>query len=164
MTREGFEKRRAWFLAHPAALRALKFLNNALPAVVYCAYPTLLAVLFFKGDARLLRVAAVPAAALAAVTLARKLFDFPRPTESLGIEPLSDKKKKGDSFPSRHAAAATSIAAAFLYISLPLGLIMLLIALSICILRPTAGIHFPRDVMAGALLGAVIGVIGFILI
>lgn len=163
MTKEGFEKRRAWFTSHPAALRALKFLNSALPAVVYAAYPTLLAVLYFKGDARLLRILAVPAAAFVAVSLARKLFDFPRPIEALGIEPMSDKKKKSDSFPSRHAASASSIAAAFLYISLPLGLIMSLIALAICVLRPTAGIHFPRDVIAGALLGSIFGVVGFIL-
>lgn len=120
--------------------------------------------LWYIGDTKILRVIAVPAAAFVAVTAARKLFDLPRPTEKLGIDPISDKKKKGDSFPSRHAASATVIAAAFLYISLPLGIIMSLIALSICILRPMAGIHFPRDVIAGAILSIVISVVGFLIL
>ncbi len=164
MTKESYDRIRAWFLRRPAALRAMKALNRILPGVVYCAYPLLLAALAYQRDPRFLRALLVPAAAFGLVTVFRRLWDLPRPYEKLGIEPLIPRAKKGRSFPSRHVASVTVIALACWYVWPPLGAAMTGIALVIAVVRPLAGIHFPRDVLAGAALSLAVGVFGFWLV
>lgn len=57
------------------------------------------------------------------------------------------------SFPSDHAAAAFAIAAVLLACHRRLGSVCLLLAALICYARVYAGIHYPGDVAAGALIG-----------
>ena len=161
MTKERYEKIRAWFLARPVALSAMRVLNIWLPRIVYCAYPLLLLFLLLHRDGRLLRAVLVPAVVFGAVTVLRELWNFPRPYEALEIEPLIPREKKGRSFPSRHVASAVIIAAAFWYVSPPLGVVMAAVALGIALIRPLAGVHFPRDVIAGAAFSLAAGYIGF---
>ena len=59
-------------------------------------------------------------------------------------------------------ASSFILALAFWYINLSLGLLVTLIALLITVIRPLAGIHFPRDVIAGALLSLVLGIPAFL--
>ena len=164
MTKEGYDKIRGWFLLHPVLLNILRGLNVWLPRMVYVSYPLLLAVLAFYRDVRFLRVLLVPAVAFCLVTVLRSLWNQPRPYEKLDIQPLILREKAGRSFPSRHMASATVIAAACWYAWPPLGAVMSVIALLIAVVRPLAGIHFPKDMFAGFVLSAVIGVIGFWLI
>jgi len=164
LTKARYDTIRTWFLLHPRSLNLLRALNAWLPRVMYCVYPLLLAALALNGDARFWRVLLVPAAALGAVTALRLLWDLPRPYETLDIEPLIPREKKGRSFPSRHMASATIIAVACWYVCAPAGIVMAVIALLIAVIRPLAGIHFPRDMLAGMLVGLAIGVIGFWLV
>ena len=144
-------------------LKLLRLINKWLPKAVSCVYPLVLGWLLLHRDAKILRVVFVPAAAFGTVTIMRKLWNFPRPYE-MGINPLIPREKNGQSFPSRHTASAAVIAAACLYISLPLGAGMLAAALLIALVRVLAGIHFPKDVIAGLVIGLVFGFIGFWLI
>ena len=57
------------------------------------------------------------------------------------------------SFPSDHAAAAFAIAFAVLFVSRPLGAVFLLAAAIVALSRVFAGVHYPADVAAGALIG-----------
>lgn len=139
----------------------MKILNTWLPRMVYCGYPLLLVILAVNRDGRFFRVLLVPAVVFGMVTVLRRLWDLPRPYEALEIEPLIPREKKGHSFPSRHTASAGIIALAFWYICLPMGMGMMVIALLIAVIRPLAGIHFPRDVIVGLLFSLVIGIIGF---
>ena len=82
---------------------------------------------------------------------ARYLLNFPRPYEKYDITPIFPKNTVGKSFPSRHTASAAVIAGAFLYVSLPLGAVFLVIALLIAASRVVGGVHFTRDVAAGVL-------------
>ena len=50
---------------------------------------------------------------------------------------------------------------AFLYIQSSLGIIMLVVATAIAVTRVLAGVHFVRDVISGAAIGILIGVLGF---
>lgn len=145
-------------------LALMRALNLWLPRVVYCAYPLLVAVLAAERNPRFFRVVLVPAIVFGAVTVMRRIWDLPRPYEALGIEPLIPREKKGRSFPSRHTASVTVIALAFWYVWSPLGAAMTVVAVLIAVIRPLAGIHFPRDVIAGAGLALLVGLAGFWLI
>ena len=164
MTQQGYLKITAWFQAHPRTLRLMKILNRWLPLCLYAAYPVLLLVLAFLRDSRIWKVVFIPAAVFILVTILRKFVNAKRPYELLGVQPLIPKNKRGESFPSRHVASAFILALAFWYINLPLGLLVMLIALLIAVIRPLAGIHFPRDVIASALLSLVLGIPAFLLL
>ena len=95
-----------------------------------------------------------------AVTLIRRLIDAPRPYELYGFYEIKPKDKRGRSFPSRHAYSAFCIATLGFTLGSILAPIMLVLALALSVCRVLTGIHFIRDVAAGALIGAVSGAIG----
>lgn len=61
------------------------------------------------------------------------------------------------SFPSNHATIAGALAAATLLLHRRLGLIAVPVALLAAISRTFVGVHYPHDVAAGLLLGALVG-------
>lgn len=161
MTAERYARIARWFRARPGAYRVLRLFNQVLPGLSYVLYPLLLAWLALQRDGRFWRVLIVPLAGFALCTAVRRLVHAPRPYEALDIEPLIVRKKTGDSFPSRHMTCAAVIAAAFGYLWPPAGGVLAVTAIGIALVRVLAGIHFPRDVIAGGLLGAACGAIGF---
>ena len=52
------------------------------------------------------------------------------------------------------------LAAVWLYFYPSVGVVMILVALAICVLRVLAGVHYVRDVVAGAILGFGLGAAG----
>ena len=48
----------------------------------------------------------------------------------------------------------------WLYFYPAAGAAMVVVAAAICVLRVLAGVHFPRDVLAGAALGFALGYVG----
>jgi undecaprenyl-diphosphatase len=119
--------------------------------------------LAFVGDLRAGRarrpVAAVATAVAwglgaAASTLLKGVFDRARPDE--GWPPLIATPSSA-SFPSGHAtqafAAATALALLVPWLRVPVLVLAALIAAS----RVVLGVHYPFDVIAGALVGAAIG-------
>ncbi|HWB67264.1 MAG TPA: phosphatase PAP2 family protein [Mycobacteriales bacterium] len=59
-------------------------------------------------------------------------------------------------FPSDHSTAAGAVAMALLLVSWQLGVVSTLIALIIAFSRVYVGVHYPDDVAAGLVLGAVV--------
>ena len=94
------------------------------------------------------------------VTLARRFINAPRPYELYSFYELAPKKKRGSSFPSRHAFSVFVIGTVMAFAYPILGAVTLTLGLVLCTLRVLCGIHFIRDVVTGALLGALSGVIG----
>ncbi|MGN0641776.1 MAG: phosphatase PAP2 family protein [Huintestinicola sp.] len=152
-----------WFSEKPYRLTLLKISGKASTVLVYAAYILLLALLAVKLDERIIPVTAVPLAVFCIVTVIRKKINAPRPYERLPIKPLVHKSTKGKSCPSRHSACAFVIALACLYVSLPLGIIVLLTAFFIAAIRPVMGVHFPLDTLFGGLLSVLLGGTGFFL-
>jgi membrane-associated phospholipid phosphatase len=62
------------------------------------------------------------------------------------------------SFPSAHAASSFAVATAMTRVE-PLGALAFLLAFALALGRPYLGMHYPSDVLAGAVLGVVLGLI-----
>ena len=97
------------------------------------------------------------------VTLFRHLVNAPRPYEMYDFYQTPPKNKCGKSFPSRHVFSGFVIATLAFAYSLPLALVMLGFAVILAVSRVLLGIHFIRDVVCGALVGVVSGVIGIVI-
>jgi len=80
----------------------------------------------------------------------------PRP-ELEGLPPLGGAPSSL-SFPSAHATSAFAVATAMTRVE-PLGALAFLLALALALGRPYLGMHYPSDVLAGALLGVGLGLI-----
>ena len=174
MTAEQYKPIYHWFSAHPAVKRLVVFLDRWLPLVPFVCYPVLLCLLNVRLSRLFLtqkqsaldfmvliaRSVFVPGLVFLGGTLLRKKLNFPRPYEQPGFTPLVEKETRGQSFPSRHALSAAVLAAVWLSFYPAVGGVMVAVTVAICVLRVLAGVHFPRDVIAGALLGFSLGIVG----
>ena len=94
------------------------------------------------------------------VSVIRKCIDAKRPYEKYNIKPLFVKDTKGESMPSRHVFSITIIAMCWLYVSVPVGIIMLMLVAIMAASRVLAGVHFVKDVVAGFTVGIICGIAG----
>ena len=111
----------------------------------------------------------VPGISFLLITLFRKKLNAPRPYEVYGFEPAIPKDTKGNSFPSRHVFSIFMIAMTYSYSALfqdDIKLIVSIFAMGVvlAIIRVLGGVHFLKDVMAGAISGIVLGYVGFYLL
>lgn len=160
-SKESYGKIRAWFLIKGYRLNLLKFVYKVLPIFVFIGYPLLLIYLIITGSGKLLQCITVPLGVFVSVTVLRKFINAARPYERLEIQPLMVKDTKGLSFPSRHTASSTVIAMTFLFVNIPLGIAFLIVAALIGLSRIFAGVHFPRDVLAGFLYSVIMSALFF---
>ena len=162
MTSEQYARWTAPLRARPALLRLLLLANRLLTYLGYLLYPLLVVLVAASGNmAWLARTIAVPAASFAAVTLARARLNRPRPYEVLDIDPLIHKDTRGRSFPSRHVFSIFMIAMSWLAWCAPVGVALLVLSTAMAVVRVLGGVHWPRDVVAGALVGVACGILGF---
>ena len=96
------------------------------------------------------------------VDLSRRLINAKRPYEVYTFYEKPPKNKKGNSFPSRHAYSVFVIGVLSFSLNPFVGIAILCLGLALCICRVLLGIHFIRDVIAGALIGIISGVCGLI--
>ncbi|HCA84904.1 MAG TPA: hypothetical protein DEQ61_05065 [Streptomyces sp.] len=83
-----------------------------------------------------------------------------RPCQSLHAATLKGCPAMGDwSFPSNHTALAAAAAVALLFISRRLGALAVVAALAMAASRVWVGAHYPHDVAAGLLVGAVVALL-----
>ncbi len=94
------------------------------------------------------------------VTLLRKFVGAPRPYEVYDFLENPPRKGEGDSFPSRHCFSIFAIGTLCLFVSPVIGAITLALGIVLCFARVALGIHFVRDVVAGALMGVCTSLIG----
>ena len=126
------------------------------------AYVVGIIILFDEKNKGLARFVAVTAISFILVSIVRRFINSERPYTMYDFKPIIEKNKKGESMPSRHVFSAFIIGMAFLYIGeIPLGIIVFVCGLIIAIVRVISGVHFPKDVIVGALVGVLCGVVGF---
>ena len=172
MTAETYEKISAPFRKHPKSVKRMEVLNKILTAITYVVYIVLVVsqlvvwlMSMFGADVScqivFWSVLLVPAIGFVGVTLFRKIFNAKRPYQLLDIQPLLSRRKEGQSFPSRHAFSIFMIAMAVGYVWLPLGIVFAVLGVLLACVRVIGGVHFPKDVIAGAVIAVVWGLAGF---
>ena len=97
-----------------------------------------------------------------AITLINHFYKVERPYQKYGFNPLisrlfSLKTDSPNSFPSRHAIVFAGISAVFMVMIPVVGLLLLLVTIMIGRGRVILGYHYPEDVIAGVVMGLVIG-------
>ena len=122
-----------------------------------------------RGERDLARVAAVwaPAGALLAIGLNQLVAGEvaePRPSAVLPHVLLLVPRSGDPSFPSDHAVMAGAVAAGVLLAHRRLGLVAAVAALVMAFSRVYVGAHFPLDVLAGLVLGAVVAAASYLLV
>ncbi|MFF7073804.1 phosphatase PAP2 family protein [Streptomyces pseudovenezuelae] len=84
-----------------------------------------------------------------------------RPCQSLHVATLETCPAPGDwSFPSNHAAIAAASAVALLFVSRRLGAVAAVAACAMAVSRVWVGAHYPHDVAAGVVVGALVAALG----
>lgn len=146
---------------HPYGEKILRAINKIATTSVYITYPFFLLKLAIERDLKFWKVLFIPMISFLLLSVFRKYKNAPRPYEILEISPIIDKNTKGNSFPSRHVFSAFVIAMTLYYISAPVGVLLLFIGTLVGLVRVVGGVHFPKDVIAGAVFGILCGIIGW---
>ena len=161
MTRENYLKITGVIREHPKRIRLIHFLNRLLTGFVFTLYPVFVLLLFVRQDPFLLRAILVPAVSFALVTVFRRLINAPRPYEKFDTPPVLEKDTSGKSFPSRHVFSVFIIAMTVFYLHADAGILLGILGVILGLIRVIGGVHEPKDVLAGAVIGIFCGVIGF---
>jgi undecaprenyl-diphosphatase len=119
-------------------------------------------VLDLKNRWRVLIVALIAAAFSRFVLgeLIRYLWFRPRPFVALNFLPLINQSPAEASFPSGHALLYFALATVAYKANKKLGPLFFCGAFLIIVSRVFTGVHWPSDVLAGALIGILVGILG----
>ncbi|MCM3569036.1 phosphatase PAP2 family protein [Neobacillus mesonae] len=98
------------------------------------------------------------------VQLVKMLFPRKRPYLTIEKTKFPENPLKDHSFPSGHTTAVFAILTPYILFIPHISIILILIGLSVGISRIYLGLHYPSDVMAGALLGICAGGVSYLLL
>ena len=143
---------------------ALKIISHVSVLVSVLAYAVGLAIAFSEGLELFIRLAVAGAIPFILLSVLRRLINAPRPYELYPFYKEAPKGKRGMSFPSRHVFSAFTVSALVSVISPWLSVAAAVAGITLAVSRVLLGIHFMRDVTAGALVGAVSGLLGLFII
>jgi membrane-associated phospholipid phosphatase len=164
MTREDYESITGRLRGDKERIAKVRGINNILTGFVFAVYPLYILMLFVREDPFLARAVIVPAVSFAAVTVFRRIYNAKRPYEKFGIPPVIEKATVGKSFPSRHVFSVFIIAVTIFYSHPGPGIILGIVGCLLGAIRVVGGVHEPRDVIAGAIIGIAAGVAGYYVI
>ena len=144
---------------------ALNVLDKAITYITILFYMGLLAygVYLIPEDrgTLLYRSILIPGVSFIFISIFRKVLSFPRPYEVYNFTPALKKDTKGKSFPSRHVFSIFMVACAYFQVSAAIGILLIIMGLGLAIIRVLGGVHFIKDVVAGATMAILIGIICF---
>lgn len=177
MKKETYEHMINTVSAKPMLAKGIPLFNSIITKAIYVAYPCLLIYLLFWSPSLKFTLEyflysdffdalVVPLVCFVLLTLLRKAINAPRPYEVFETQPLIPKNTKGKSFPSRHVFSIFVIAITF-WFKCPFSQIavcIFVLGVMLAVLRVLSGVHFTKDVVAGALLGIFLAELGFYLL
>lgn len=166
MTKEQYLKMTNPLRQSPRATKILHIANRICTGAAYILYPALILYFAIKRDPILAKALIVPLNSFIILSAGRLLINAPRPYEVFDVPPIIPKNTKGKSFPSRHVFCIFLIGMTFLAISpVPwVGIVLMVLGVFLAIVRALSGVHFPKDVIVGAICGVVFGYVGFYLL
>ena len=138
--------------------------NRIVTVAVYLLYPALLGLLLYTKNDGLVPAIVIPGVSFILLSIWRDRINKPRPYEVFEMEPVINKKTSGHSFPSRHIFCMFLIAVTVFYFYPLAGILIGLVGAALAVNRVIGGVHFIKDVVAGALVGIGCGVVGFYVI
>lgn len=143
--------------------------NRIVTTVIYMVYPALLIMLYLQRETipfsrGLIPAILIPGISFVLLSIFRHFVNSPRPYEVFDLTPIIDKKTAGHSFPSRHIFSVFIIATTCFYYYPLVGVLIGLTGAALALNRVLGGVHFIKDVVAGALIGIGCGVVGFYII
>ena len=144
--------------------RTLKIISHASVILCVISYIALLAHSYLAEPMAALRLAAAGAVPFVIVSITRRIINAPRPYELYDFYEVKPKGKAGQSFPSRHVFSAFIIASLAICTSPWLSLAAALLGTALAVSRVLLGMHFIRDVLAGALIGIICGTLGILIL
>lgn len=141
----------------PGAERAAKALGKAgNNGAIWVALGIVLALLDGSNREAWLICAALGPIAIGLNYVVKLIVKRPRPVLD-GLPPLGGAPSSL-SFPSAHATSSFAVATAMTRVE-PLGALAFALALALSLGRPYLGMHYPSDVLVGAVLGVALGLI-----
>lgn len=143
---------------------ALKIISHASALICVAIFISTLVFLYIDAPKQCITAIFAAGIPFVLVSVMRKLVNAPRPYELYGFYEVKPKEKAGQSFPSRHVFSAFIIAVLAWLISPWLSAAAFVIGCALAVARVLLGMHFIRDVAAGALAGVVCGVLGIIIL
>ena len=165
MNKDRYMNNKKWFESHKAAYNILKLLYKGLPLIMVIALPVLIV---YKGlnhiDHDFFKMIYIPLFVLIEITILRKILKRQRPYEKYNTEPVIGRDGSADSFPSRHTASAFIISMAAIPVSIPVSIILLIISSAIGLSRILSGVHYISDVIAGAAISVLTGIVFFVIL
>lgn len=194
MTREKYLDMLNMVRSNAGLFAFVKYGGKLLSLVSYVVYPLMLIWLFYRGHAQVISCPVdpgeaggavdaggvtdvvgtgmldfwaaliVPAVGFVLLSIYRAKVNAPRPYEVFDTPPLVPKNTRGNSFPSRHVFSAFIIATSAVQFFPVLGVILYICGVLLAVTRVLAGVHFPKDVIAGAAVGIGFGLIGFMIL
>ncbi len=160
MNKQTYIKVMNYLYEHKALRKTMVAVERIIEISVILAYFASLIYCLYTSAGKALLSAVTCIAALYLCTMLRVVCDKRRPYEVYETLPAIDKSTKGKSFPSRHLTSIAVISITLLSLNIPLGIIFLALTVLMGALRVLLGVHFIKDVVVGAAIGIIIGVIG----
>jgi len=142
----------------------INLLDNLITFMIFVSYPLLGVYVFYFQRSLLIEIALVPFVSFVCVSMFRNMVNARRPYEVFDFEPIIEKDTKKHSFPSRHVFSAFMVGMAYMQVSVQGAIDIFILGLLLAVLRVFGGVHFIKDVICGALIGLVLGYLGFYII
>ncbi len=148
--------------SHPVFLCWMRRWNSALALTVVALYGMALLKLLLQRNPLVIPATAIPAVSYVLLTIARGKLNAKRPYEVFAYEPALPRHKEGKSFPSRHIFSAFVIGITLLRFWPVGGGAVLVCGAGLAIIRVAGGVHFVKDVVWGAVIGILCGMLMFL--
>ncbi len=151
---------------HSGLVRVLALFDKAITYATVLLYACLLLYGVYTGVPTLdftclYRSLLVTGVAFVLVSIFRKKYKAQRPYELYNYRPALKKDTKGKSFPSRHVFSIFMVAMTYLWVSLPIAILLFVMGLALAAIRVIGGVHFIRDVVAGMAIAIIVGLVSY---
>lgn len=148
----------------PSLKKHLRELSAFTVVITAVSYFAVIAAAFIFDILLGVKLLVITAGPYIVVSLVRRIINAKRPYETYDFYEEPPKNKKGSGFPSRHVFSSFAVGTLICFFEPLLGAVIMVFGLAMGLCRILLGIHFIRDVLAGAIIGVLTSVIGMLII